>query len=177
MHSLEGMRTLILSYAESGTLWGLIVSASLVCACVAFVGFGAVLAVIDARTHRLPNVWVGRLSATCAFFLTLATFASLGVGEFLGFAWALAAAGGALVFLGLRWITRKGLGLGDVKLAPVLCALCAVVSWGHILLAGILMCLIAGVHALIVMIATRNPRAFIAFGPAMLCGTGLALAL
>ena len=171
------MRTLILSYAGSGSVWGLIVAAALMCACLAFLGFGVVLAVIDARTHRLPNVWVARLSATCAFFLTLATFASIGAGTFLGFRWILAAVCGAVVFIALRWMTAQGLGLGDVKLAPVLCAMCAVVSWGHVVLAGVLMCLIAGVHALIVMIATRNPRAFIAFGPAMLCGTGLALAL
>jgi leader peptidase (prepilin peptidase)/N-methyltransferase len=142
-------------------------------ACLAFLYFGARLALADAREHLLPDRFTLPLGG---IVLLLGTAASILVRDWvmLGRVWACAGLA-AVLFLAVHLANPATLGFGDVKLAPALGALTGLLSWGHPLLALVLTVLVAGVYALWVMIRTRNPRAHIAFGPAMLLGTAAAL--
>ncbi|GAB2505025.1 hypothetical protein GCM10027063_50350 [Promicromonospora xylanilytica] len=136
---------------------------------------GAALAVIDARTHRLPNVLVFPLTWATALLLTLA---ALGTGAWgsLG-----RAALGALAFFAVYQVLyliapRGGLGYGDVKLALSLGALLTWHSW-YILLVGIFAAhIVAGVVAIVLLLGRRAGwKTGIAFGPYLLLGTVIGL--
>lgn len=142
-------------------------------ACVAFLGAGTVLAVTDARTHRLPNRWVLTLSVGVIPPLLVAGLYAGDPGRSLRALLAAVAAGA--LFLLVHLLAPSGLGFGDVKLIPALGALAGFLSWGHLFLAVTLAILIAGVHAAVVLLIKRDRRAHIAFGPALLLGTALAL--
>lgn len=141
-------------------------------ACLVFLVLGAALAVIDARTHRLPNRLVGSMTALVLPSLVLAAFLA---GEPARVARTLlaACAVGAL-FLVTHLISPAALGFGDVKLVPALGALVGFLSWGHVVLAFTAGILLAGLQAMVVMLGTRDRRAHIAFGPALIVGTALA---
>jgi leader peptidase (prepilin peptidase)/N-methyltransferase len=142
-------------------------------ACLAFLYFGARLALADARDRLLPDRFTLPLDG---IVLVLGSAAAILVQDWgmLGRVWACAGLAAAL-FLAVHLVNPDTLGFGDVKLAPALGALTGLLSWGHPLLALVLTVLVAGIYALWVMIRTRNPRAHIAFGPAMLLGTAAAL--
>ncbi len=134
------------------------------------VGPGVLAAVVDARTGFLPT----RLIQAC----WLATAAGLVVaagrlgtdGLVRGCLGALAS--GALFWL--FWRLGGGFGFGDVRLAPVIGAAAAAVSWallaGALILGGLL-----GVAWGLVWRATGRGRAF-PYGPALVAGPFLALA-
>ncbi|GAA4721557.1 leader peptidase (prepilin peptidase) / N-methyltransferase [Promicromonospora umidemergens] len=136
---------------------------------------GAALAVIDARTHRLPNALVFPLTWATGVLLALA---ALGTGAWgsLGRA-ALGACAFFAVYQVLYLIApRGGLGYGDVKLALSLGALLTWHSW-YILLVGVFAAhIIAGAVAIVLLLGRRAGwRTGIAFGPYMLLGTVIGL--
>jgi len=95
--------------------------------------------------------------------------------------WTSAAAGALLwggVLVGLHVLSRgEGMGLGDVKLAPVLGA---VLGWFAVSAAatGLLLAfLLGGGWALGCMITGRSRRAAIAFGPFLIAGWALELVM
>lgn len=141
----------------------------------AYAALGGALAWVDARTHRLPNRLVAALALTTLSAL-LAGCLLAGQPDRAGRAALAGLATGAL-FLALHLAAPSGLGFGDVKLAPILGALAGSLSWGHALLAAVLALFIGGLHAAVVLLATRNRRAHIAFGPALLLGTAVVLCL
>ncbi|RKW70618.1 prepilin peptidase [Galactobacter caseinivorans] len=142
-------------------------------ACAVFLVAGAVLAVTDARTHRLPNPWVLTLNAGVIPALVVAGLLAGDPGRSLRTLVAALAAGA--LFLLVHLLAPAGLGFGDVKMVPALGAIAGCLSWGHVLLAATVAILLAGVQAAVVLLIKRDRRAHIAFGPALLLGTALAL--
>ena len=136
---------------------------------------GAALAVIDARTHRLPNALVFPLTWATAVLLAVA---ALGTGDWPALG---RAALGALAFFALYQVLyliapSGGIGYGDVKLALSLGALLTWHSW-TILLVGVFAAhLVAGVVAIVLLLGRRAGwKTGIAFGPYMLLGTVVGL--
>jgi leader peptidase (prepilin peptidase) / N-methyltransferase len=129
-----------------------------------------VLAVIDARTRLLPN------RVTYPAFpvvLGLLLLASVGLGDLGRLARGLlaAVAVGAL-FLLLALISPRGMGLGDVKLAPTLGLALGWLSWGTVavgVFAGFLLGALAGLAAIVVLGLTR--KSLLPFGPWLVAGT------
>ncbi|MFT4216361.1 MAG: prepilin peptidase [Micropruina sp.] len=133
------------------------------------VGPAVLAAVVDARTTYLP-----RPLAQASLLLTtagmLATTAWLGAEPLLRGALG-ALASGALFWL--FWRLGGGFGFGDVRLAPVIGAASAAVSWS--LLAGaLLLGSLLGVAWGVVWRASGRGRQF-PYGPALVAGPFLAL--
>lgn len=134
------------------------------------------LVVIDARHHRLPNVITLPAYPAIAALLLLAAIAD---GSFSQFGRALLA--GAVTLLGfalLHLINASGLGLGDVKLAGPLGMLLGWLSWPAVMW-GVFAGFAAAAAWSIVLLATgqANRKSHIAFGPFMLIGLWLTVAL
>jgi leader peptidase (prepilin peptidase) / N-methyltransferase len=141
--------------------------------------FGAaavVLAGVDLARHRLPDRVTYPAAVVCA--------AALGVDAALTGTWGalVRAAAGALVAYGLatgaRLISPAGLGGGDVKLLGLLGLVLGWAGWG-VLVGGVLAgFLIGALGSLLLMAAGRAGwRTSIAFGPPLLAGAYVALAL
>jgi leader peptidase (prepilin peptidase) / N-methyltransferase len=128
-----------------------------------------VLAVIDASTRLLPN----RITYPAfPVLLGLLGVASVGLGDLGRLARGLlaAAAVGAL-FLLLALISPRGMGLGDVKLAPTLGLALGWLSWGTVavgVFAGFLLGGLAGVAAIALLGLTR--KSLLPFGPWLVAG-------
>jgi leader peptidase (prepilin peptidase)/N-methyltransferase len=137
---------------------------------------GAAHGVIDARTHRLPDaVTVPALALTAA----LLALAALGSGDAAALGRALlAGAVRGLIYYALHLAHRRGLGLGDVKLAALLGMPAGWAGWDAVWWTGALPFLLGGVGALVLIAARRATRSTaIAFGPWMLAGAVVALSL
>ena len=134
--------------------------------------FGIRLSIIDFKTHRLPNHLVG--------WFTAIEILIMGVTSWFTSDWTrLAAALGTAVITMFAYLlfylaSRGSLGMGDVKFAFPL-GLC--VGWysaNQWLLAIFVSFLIAGVVAVIGLVAKRMTRkSRLAFGPYMFFGTFL----
>jgi len=128
-----------------------------------------VLTVIDATTRLLPNRITYPAFPTIALLLVVA---SLGVGDLGRLARALlaAAAVGAL-FLILALISPRGMGLGDVKLAPTLGLALGWLSWPAVAVGLFSAFLLGGVIGLGAMAVLRLGRkALLPFGPSLAGG-------
>ncbi|GAB2451760.1 prepilin peptidase [Xylanimonas ulmi] len=137
---------------------------------------GAAHGVIDARTHRLPDAITLPAIVLTLGLLALAALATAD-GPRLGAAIAGAVVLGAAYGL-LHLVNRSGLGLGDVKLAPLLGLPAGWCGWTTVWWAGALPFLLGGVAALTLLVTRRASRnSAIALGPWMLLGAGLALSL
>jgi len=137
---------------------------------------GAAHAVIDARTHRLPDAVTFPALWTTAAFLGLAALVS-GDGRALGRALLAAAAlGGAYLLLHL--VNRRGLGRGDVKLAVLLGLPAGWAGWDAVWWAGVLPFLLGGVAAVVLLVVRRATlRSAIPLGPWMVLGTAVSLSV
>ncbi|ADP79726.1 prepilin peptidase [Pseudofrankia inefficax] len=148
---------------------------------------GVVLAFVDARVHRLPDVIVLSSYPVLAALLVLGAVVDRLTWGFWGDGnWAIgaqltgAAVGAAvpLLFFGLlHLIPRSGLGLGDVKLSGLLGA---ALGWTdeiyRVLLAVILGIFSAGLWAAFLLVTRRARRTdAIPYGPHLLLGAFLAL--
>jgi leader peptidase (prepilin peptidase)/N-methyltransferase len=139
-------------------------------------GAAVVLGAVDLATHRLPDRVTYPAAAACTAALlvdaaVLDTWTSL--------VRALAAAAAAFGVAGLAWfVAPQGLGRGDVKLLGLLGLLLGWFGWG-VLLAGVFLGLLIGALVSLVLLATRRAgwRTAIPFGPPLLTGAVLALAL
>ena len=135
---------------------------------------GLALAVIDARLHRLPNAIVVPLWPISILGLGLAAWLSGSA------AWTSALLG-ALVWMGVLgglWlVTRgRGMGLGDVKLAPVLGAALGWLGVG-IAIFGLVLAFAIGAVVGVIALASRRSgwHQRIAFGPFLLAGALVAV--
>ncbi len=144
--------------------------------CLLWVGIGAVLSAIDIRQHRLPDRIVLPMYPVLAVLL-------LTTGLITGRWPLLSCVGGAglwLAAIGSVWLATSGraMGLGDVKLAPLLGASLGWVSWDAAL-TGLVCCwLLGGLCALALLALGRVRRTdAIAFGPFMILGTLAGIAL
>jgi leader peptidase (prepilin peptidase)/N-methyltransferase len=135
---------------------------------------GAPIAVIDAHTHRVPNAlsYPG-IALTAALFALAAAI----TGDWSRGVRALAACailgGGYLV---LHLVNRRGLGLGDVKLAVLIGLPAGWTGWTAVWWVAVAPFILGGFAALALVARRRATRhTAIAFGPWMLLGAALAL--
>ena len=137
---------------------------------------GVVLAAVDLAVHRLPDrVTVPAYGAVLTALLVDAVV----VGTWPYLLRALLAAAAALgLAAGAALLSPQGLGLGDVKLLGLLGLVLGWVAWG-VLLAGVLLGLVVGAGASLALIATGRAgwRTALPFGPPLLIGAALSLAL
>ncbi len=159
-----------------GLLWFLITlrlaSAGLGWAVPAYLALGficVVLAVIDAGTRLLPNRITYPAFPT---MLALLLLASLGLGDLGRLARGLLAAlAVGAFFLLLALISPRGMGLGDVKLAPTLGLALGWLSWGAVafgVFAAFLLGGLAGLAAIGLLGLTR--KSLLPFGPWLVAG-------
>jgi leader peptidase (prepilin peptidase)/N-methyltransferase len=139
-------------------------------------GAGLVLGAVDLAAHRLPDRVTLPAYAVCAAALLLDA-AVLGSWPALlrGLLAAAATfAAGCLVAL----VSTEALGFGDVKLLGLLGLVLGWFGWG-VLLAGLFLGLVAGALASLALLLTRRAgwRSAMPFGPPLLLGAALALAL
>ncbi|MCK8465613.1 MULTISPECIES: prepilin peptidase [Microbacterium] len=143
---------------------------------VALVVVGGALIVIDARTHRLPDLIV---------LPTLASLAALTAVDALltGRGDALLRALLGLVILGgfyavLRAISRAGMGGGDVKLAAVIGLVLGWHGWDSLVIGAAAAFVLGAFYALALILLRRATGATrIAFGPWMIAGALLGIVL
>ncbi|WP_221583923.1 prepilin peptidase [Microbacterium sp. G2-8] len=143
---------------------------------VGFFGVAAWLAHIDIREHRLPNAIVGPLTAALALSVVLvsavdgsadAPLRSLAGGLILG-----------AVYLLLRAASGGGLGGGDVKLAVPIGMLLAWDGWLAFALGAGLAFVVGSAWAIGMIVSGAGTlRTHIAFGPCMILGACLGIAL
>jgi len=145
----------------------------------AYLYFAAVsipLAIIDLRTHRLPN----QLTLTAYPILTgLLLLPALAEGSWEDFGRAILAGAALLAFFGiLHVINPAGMGLGDVKLSGPMGALLGWGSWSTLMvgtLAGFLLGAVAGLT--LMALKRANRKTALPFGPFMLAGAWAAILL
>ena len=151
-----------LRLASAGLGWAIPAYLALAFLCV-------VLAVIDASTRLLPN----RITYPAfPIMLGLLLLASIGIGD-LGrlTRGLLAALAVGAFFLLLALISPRGMGLGDVKLAPTLGLALGWLSWGAVafgVFTGFLLGGLAGLAAIGLLGLTR--KSLLPFGPWLVTG-------
>jgi leader peptidase (prepilin peptidase) / N-methyltransferase len=130
---------------------------------------GLLLAVIDLRCRRLPNPLVGALAITAGVPLTVLEPQRAGP--------ALAAAGAVLTaYVCLVFLSRDGLGLGDVKLAAVLGLILGFAGWPAVVIGLVAPQVINGTVAVVLLLTRRVGRRHpLPFGPALLAGALIGL--
>lgn len=139
-------------------------------------GVGGWLLVIDARTHRLPNRIV--LPALAAV-LMLAAIDAVATGQ----APALLRAMLGMLILGgfyavLRLFSRAGMGGGDVKLAAVIGVILGWHGWQELAVGAAAAFVLGALYAMVLIVVRRANRfTRIAFGPWMIIGAVLGIAL
>lgn len=135
-----------------------------------------VLSVIDIRAHRLPNRVV---LPGYAVGIALLGIASLLAGDAAPLLRALGGMGMLFVgYLALRLASPSSLGGGDVKLAGLLGLYLGWLGWSGLLVATAAAFLIGGAQAIAVLMRRRGDRRTrIPFGPAMIGGAWLAIAV
>lgn len=132
------------------------------------------LAVIDIRTHRLPNrivlpaypAIIVLLSAACVAGMPWASLGRAMIGM-------LALAGFYAIF---RLADPRAVGGGDVKLAGVLGLFLGWVGWGALVIGAAAAFVLGGVWASALMLRRRvGAHTALAFGPWMLAGAWLGI--
>ncbi len=153
------------------------VAFALLCAALAgFLVLGWRLSVIDWRTHRLPNRLV--LPSYPAALVLLGTAAGF-AGDWHRIIGMLA--GAAILWLGfglLHLLQRGGLGFGDVKLAGLLGLYLGFAGWSEVWWGPFIAVVLGGLWSL-ALVATRRAglRSSVAFGPFLIAGAAVALAV
>ncbi|MGW9402544.1 prepilin peptidase [Arthrobacter sp. NPDC055585] len=134
------------------------------------------LAAADLRTRRLPDRLVLPAYPVSAVLLGAAALAAGEPGRFVSMA-----LGGVLLLAGyllLRVVSPSGLGLGDVKLAGVLGLYLGFAGFGYLLAGAAAGFVLGGLWGLALVLSRRGTgKTRIAFGPFMLAGALLALAV
>jgi leader peptidase (prepilin peptidase)/N-methyltransferase len=146
---------------------------------VAYVGFAllsVLLAIVDARTHRLPD----RLVLPAYPILLGLLAAASGLREdWAGLGRAIIA-GGVLfaLFLLLRLAYPGGMGGGDVKLAGVIGIMLGYVGWTSVGVGVFAAFLLGGVYSLLLIAQRRAQRTTaVPFGPWLLLGAWIGIAV
>jgi leader peptidase (prepilin peptidase)/N-methyltransferase len=156
--------------ALCGAASGLAVGWSPELAAFALLSLGcAILAVIDARTHRLPDRITGPLAAGFTALLLCAPVGGADRGDWLR---AVICGGAALIGLGAVALAfPAGIGLGDVKLVGILSIALGWLGWEAVpigLFAGFAVGALVSLALLLARRATL--RSEIPFGPSLIAG-------
>jgi leader peptidase (prepilin peptidase)/N-methyltransferase len=135
---------------------------------------GVLLAVIDLACKRLPHALVvPSMGVAGALFAIVAALTGAWG------SWVRAVTAGVIlgaVFLALWLVPGQGLGFGDVKLAALLGLFLGWLSWGAVLLGGLLPWLVNGPIVVALLVFRRVGRkTFLPFGPALLGGALLSI--
>ena len=109
-----------------------------------FAAGGAVLAVVDVQTHRLPARFVYPLAAAVGLALSVAAVPAGAFGALLRAAAAAAVVGGG--YLAIRFVSPPAMGLGDVRLAAVAGGLLGYTGWAAVWQAQLLTALLGRGH-------------------------------
>lgn len=129
---------------------------------------GSALAVIDARTHRLPDALVLPSYPLLAALLGLASVLGPDGGTFVR---ALAGGLGLYGAYFLLALAPSGLGFGDVKLAGLVGAVLAGGGWAELAVGASAAFFLGGAWAVVLLAAGRaGRRTAIPFGPFVLAG-------
>jgi leader peptidase (prepilin peptidase)/N-methyltransferase len=141
-----------------------------------FAWMTVVLVWIDADVHRLPD---GIVLPAYPALLVLVALAAGGLGQWSSL-WRALACMAALyaAYFVLAFISPSSLGFGDVKLAGLIGLVLGWLGVPHLLLGALAGFLVGGVVGLVLLVGRRvGLRSHIAFGPSMLVGAFLAIAL
>jgi len=164
----------------TATLCGLVVwrlgASAAVPAFLVLVAAGVLLVVVDARHQLLPDrVVLPALGAG----VVLLSGAAAATGNWSALLRAVAAAAVLFaVFLALALASPGGLGMGDVKLAALLGLHLGWLGWSTVLVGALAGFVVQAAAALVLLAARRVGRGdALPFGPAMVVGAGLAMAL
>ncbi|GGX89573.1 prepilin peptidase [Streptomyces hiroshimensis] len=138
--------------------------------------FAAVLAVVDATVHRLPDVLTLPSAGAAVVLLGLAALVSGHGGSWAG------AAGGALALAGVYFVLflihPNGMGFGDVKLALLVGAALGWYGWAVLFVGFFLGISLGAAYGVGLMLLRRAGRkSAMPFGPFMLIGAFLGLLL
>ncbi len=139
-------------------------------------GAAVVLGSVDLLVHRLPDRVTFPAYAVCAAAFTVDAAVLDAWGPLLR---ALVAAAAAFaIAAAAATVSPEGLGFGDVKLLGLLGLVLGWAGWG-VLLTGIFLGLVAGAVVSLALLVTRRAgwRTALPFGPPLLAGAALALAL
>lgn len=147
-----------------------------VVAFVAFAVVGVALAIIDIRSHRLPNRLVASVGVTGLVLLIAAALTGSRMDALIRAL--LAALVLFAAYLVLRMLSAGGVGGGDVKLAAVIGLYLGWLGWGSVLVGTLAGFVLGGVVAAAMLLTRRaGRRTAIPFGPWMLAGAWVAIAL
>ena len=132
-----------------------------------------VVAVVDLRQHRIPNSVVG-LQSISLLAASLAAVSVTGPGPIeRGLAAGIVSFG---VFVVLRIVAPRGIGMGDVKEALPLGFALGWIGWAAVVVGLALAFVVNGIACAAVLITRRGDRAtLVPFGPSMAVGTALTL--
>lgn len=175
----SGVRVLGTVVLLAGLLTGALLVTGVRPAAVAFAWAGSaalVLGSVDLLVHRLPDRVTFPAYGVCASALLVDAVVLDAWGPLLR---ALAAAAAAFaVAAAAAAVSPEGLGFGDVKLLGLLGLVLGWAGWG-VLLTGVFLGLVAGAVVSLVLLATRRAgwRTALPFGPPLIAGAALALAL
>ncbi|MFI1356802.1 prepilin peptidase [Streptomyces sp. NPDC020898] len=181
------------SYSESTSSYGpstplLALATALVCAALAvatgtrpelgawllLAPVGVLLAVVDFRVQRLPDLLTFPLAAAALVLLGVAALLPEHAGDWLTSLLGALALGGAYFVLFL--ISPNGMGFGDVKLALGLGAVLGWYGWGSVVLGTFAGFLFGGLYGLALVVLRRaGRRTSIPFGPFLVAGAFVGL--
>ncbi len=135
----------------------------------------AALAWIDLTSHRLPNRIVLPGIGASVLGLLAASAGDQALDRFV----AVLIGGAALfgLYLALALVSRGGMGMGDVKLAAIVGLFGGYLGLTGWMLAAASAFVTGGVAALVLLLARRDTRARLPFGPWMLVGLWIAVVL
>ncbi|MBE0009009.1 MULTISPECIES: prepilin peptidase [unclassified Arthrobacter] len=137
---------------------------------------GVRLAVVDSRTHRLPDRIIFPAYPVAAVLLAAGALIAGEPSRVL--AMLIGAALLWLVYFMLRIVYPAGMGFGDVKLAGLLGLYLGFAGWGYLLWGTFAAFCLAGLWGLALIASRRGTlRSAIPFGPFMIGGAVLVLAI
>lgn len=136
----------------------------------AFAALGIALSLIDLDVRRLPNALVVPAYPILAALLVVAAAPQAGLRALIG------GLGLFTIFLVIAIAAPRSMGFGDVKLAGVVGAMTAWMSWGT-LLTGALLSFLFGALVGVLLISSQRAtrRSTIPFGPFLILGAWTAI--
>ena len=143
---------------------------------VGLAGVGIWLLIIDAHTHRLPNRIVLPTLAASFALVSIDAFVTARTGALISAVVGMLVLGG--FYAVLRGMSRGGIGGGDVKLAALIGLVLGWHGWQVLVLGAASAFVLGALYALALMALRRANRSTrIAFGPWMIVGAGLGIAI
>jgi len=135
---------------------------------------GVLLAVVDFRVQRLPDVLTLPLAAVALALLGVVALVPEHAGDWPTALYAALALGAA--FFGLFLLNPGGMGFGDVKLAVGLGAVLGWYGWGTVMVGTFAAFLLGALYGgLLVLLRQAGRKTAIAFGPFLIGGAFLGL--